>query len=262
MMAAEIGIAAPAGGGTVPGTPPLLELAGISKEYGHVQALNGVDFSIGRNEIVGLLGDNGAGKSTLVKIMSGVEFPDSGTVRRDGRTVEIRSRKDSEKLGIETIYQDSALVGSASIMRNFFAGRELTFGPGILDTRRMNAIVMDVLLNEVRIAGIDSPDILVEALSGGQRQAVAIARAVYFKTAMLLLDEPTSALSVRETDKLLSHLGELRREGVSAVFITHNLYHAYESCDRFTVLSRGRVLATVAKADTSVRELNDIIVKY
>lgn len=241
---------------------PLLELQHISKKYGHVQALNDVDFRINRNEIVGLLGDNGAGKSTLVRIMSGIEYPDDGQVMRDGTPVSIRSRKDSERLGIETIYQDSALVGSASIMRNFFAGRELTLGLGILDTRKMNDIVMDVLVNMVRIAGINSPNLLVETLSGGQRQAVAIARAVYFKTAMLLLDEPTSALSVRETGKLLEHLSELKREGVSAVFITHNLYHAYESCDRFTVLSRGQVIGSVAKADTSVRELNDLIIRY
>lgn len=121
---------------------------------------------------------------------------------------------------------------------------------------------MDQLTNVVRIAGIDSPDMPVEALSGGQRQAVAIARAVYFKTAMLLLDEPTSALSVRETDKLLAHLHELKAEGISAVFITHNLYHAYESCDRFTILSRGRVIRDLAKSATSVSELNDIIVRY
>jgi simple sugar transport system ATP-binding protein len=242
--------------------PPLLELRRISKQYGHVQALSNADFTIGRNEIVGLLGDNGAGKSTLVKIMSGVEFPDSGQILRDGREVAIRSRKDSERLGIETIYQDSALVGSASIMRNFFAGRELTRGLGLLDKRRMNEVVMDQLTHVVRISGINSPDIAVEALSGGQRQAVAIARAVYFKTAMMLLDEPTSALSVRETDKLLAHLGELKQEGVSAVFITHNLYHAYERCDRFTILSRGKVIRNLAKSETSVSELNDIIVKY
>jgi simple sugar transport system ATP-binding protein len=247
---------------TIPSSTPLLALRGISKQYGHVQALSGVDFQINRNEIVGLLGDNGAGKSTLVRIMSGVEFPDSGQVFRDDQPATIKSRKDSEKLGIETIYQDSALVGSASIMRNFFAGRELTKGLGLLDTHKMNAIVMDILVNMVRISGINSPDILVEALSGGQRQAVAIARAVYFKTAMLLLDEPTSALSVRETAKLLEHLAELKREGVSAVFITHNLYHAYESCDRFTILSRGQVIGSLAKAETSVRELNDLIVKY
>jgi len=242
--------------------PPLLELRNVSKQYGHVQALSDASFTIGRNEIVGLLGDNGAGKSTLVKIMSGIEYPDSGRIFRDGREVTIRSRKDSERLGIETIYQDSALVGSASIMRNFFAGRELTKGLGLLDTRRMNDVVMDQLTNVVRISGINSPDIPVEALSGGQRQAVAIARAVYFKTAMMLLDEPTSALSVRETDKLLSHLGELKQEGVSAVFITHNLYHAYERCDRFTILSHGKVIRNLLKSETSVGELNEIIVKF
>ena len=240
---------------------PLLSLENISKAYGHVQALDKVSFEVRRNEVVGLLGDNGAGKSTLVKIMSGIEFPNTGRISRDGRDVTIRSRRDSERLGIETIYQDSALVGSASIMRNFFAGREITRGLGILDVGRMREVVMDQLLNTVRIAGITSPDLLVEALSGGQRQAVAIARAVYFKTAMLLLDEPTSALSVRETDKLLGHLVDLKREGVSAVFITHNLYHAYESCDRFTILSRGKVIRSVDRADTSLAELNEIIVK-
>jgi simple sugar transport system ATP-binding protein len=241
---------------------PLLLLENISKLYGHVQALDKVSFEVRPNEVVGLLGDNGAGKSTLVKIMSGIEFADTGRIFRDGREVTIRTRKDSELLGIETIYQDSALVGSASIMRNFFAGRELTRRLGILDVPRMRDIVMDQLVNAVRIAGINSPDLPVEALSGGQRQAVAIARAVYFKTAMLLLDEPTSALSVRETDKLLAHLGELKQEGVSAVFITHNLYHAYERCDRFTILSRGKVIRNLAKSETSVSELNDIIVKY
>ena len=179
---------------------------------------------------------------------------------RDGKEVRLRSRKDFERIGIETIYQDAALVGSVSIMRNFFAGRELTTQLGLLDVRTMNAIVMDVLLNKVRIAGINSPDLPVEALSGGQRQAVAIARAVYFKTEMLILDEPTSALSVRETEKVLSHVTELKHDGVSAVLITHNIYHAYQVCDRFVVLSHGRVVKCMPRDVTSVRELSDIIV--
>jgi simple sugar transport system ATP-binding protein len=239
---------------------PMFELRGMSKQYGHVQALDGVDFRVGRSEVVGLLGDNGAGKSTLVRIMSGIEIPDSGIIFRDGKEVRLRSRKDSERIGIETIYQDAALVGSVSIMRNFFAGRELTTPLGLLDMRTMNGIVMDVLLNKVRIAGITSPDLLVEALSGGQRQAVAIARAVYFKTEMLILDEPTSALSVRETEKVLSHVTELKHDRVSAVLITHNIHQAYQVCDRFVILSRGRVVKGVARDDTSVRELSDIIV--
>ena len=242
------------------GDIPMFELRGMSKQYGHVQALDGVDFQVGRNEVVGLLGDNGAGKSTLVRIMSGIESPDAGTVYRDGKVVQLRSRKDSERIGIETIYQDAALVGSVSIMRNFFAGRELTTRLGLLDIRTMNGIVMDVLLNKVRIAGINSPDLLVEALSGGQRQAVAIARAVYFKTEMLILDEPTSALSVRETEKVLSHVTELKHDGVSAVLITHNIHQAYQVCDRFVILSRGRVVKGVTRDETSVRELSDIIV--
>ncbi len=242
------------------GDLPMFELRGMSKQYGHVQALDGVDFQVGRGEVVGLLGDNGAGKSTLVRIMSGIELADAGTIYRNGKEVRLRSRKDSERIGIETIYQDAALVGSVSIMRNFFAGRELTKPLGLLDIRTMNGIVMDVLLNKVRIAGINSPDLLVEALSGGQRQAVAIARAVYFKTEMLILDEPTSALSVRETEKVLSHVTELKHDGVSAVLITHNIHHAYQVCDRFVILARGQVVKGVARAETSVRELSDIIV--
>jgi simple sugar transport system ATP-binding protein len=239
---------------------PMIELRGISKQYGHVQALDRVDLQVQHNEVVGLLGDNGAGKSTLVRVMSGIEIPDSGTILRDGREVRLRTRKDSERIGIETIYQDAALVGSMSIMRNFFAGRELTNGLGLLNLPRMNAIVMEVLLDKVRIAGINSPDILVEALSGGQRQAVAIARAVHFKTAMLILDEPTSALSVRETEKVLSHIMQLKHDGVAAMFITHNIYHAYQVCDRFVILSHGRVVHCVPREATSVRELSDIIV--
>ena len=239
---------------------PMFELRGMSKQYGHVQALDNVDLQIRQNEVVGLLGDNGAGKSTLVRIMSGIETPDAGTIYRDGRAVRLRSRKDSERIGIETIYQDAALVGSMSIMRNFFAGRELTTPLGLLDVAAMNAIVMEVLLEKVRIAGINSPDILVEALSGGQRQAVAIARAVHFKTAMLILDEPTSALSVRETEKVLSHVAQLKDDGVSAVLITHNIHHAYQVCDRFVILSLGRVMMNLPREATSVHELSDIIV--
>lgn len=240
---------------------PLFAMNNVSKAYKHVQALRDVDFSVGRKEVVGLLGDNGAGKSTLVRIMSGVESPDNGSFYRDGREVRIRSRKDSERLGIETIYQDAALVGSATIMRNFFAGRELITRFGLLDVHRMKDIVMEVL-QSVRIAGISSPDLYVEELSGGQRQAVAIARAVYFKTAMLILDEPTSALSVRETEKVLTHVAELKEEGVSSVFISHNLYHAFRICDRFVVLSRGRVVTDVLKADTTLAVLSDIIVNH
>ena len=253
------------------GTPPathgnddeaLFACRGVVKSYGHVDALKGVDFSLNRNEVVGLVGDNGAGKSTLVKVMSGVVRPDRGEFFYEGEPVPLRSRRDSEKLGIETIYQDIALVGSMSVMRNIFCGREITDRFGGLRLREMRAIAMDVLEHTVEIAGIKSPDQVVEGLSGGQQQAVAIARAVYFKNKMLLLDEPTSALSVRETEKVLTYVTQLRDDGVSCVFVTHNLYHAFQVCDRFVVMAHGEVMTNVRREDTTLEEVTKLIVSY
>ena len=240
----------------------LFSCRGVVKSYGHVDALKGVDFSLNRNEVVGLVGDNGAGKSTLIKIMSGVVQPDRGEFLYEGKQVPLRSRRDSEKLGIETIYQDIALVGSMSVMRNIFCGREITDRFGGLRLREMRRIAMDVLEHTVEIAGITSPDQAVEGLSGGQQQAVAIARAVYFKNKMLLLDEPTSALSVRETEKVLTYVTQLRADGVSCVFVTHNLYHAFQVCDRFVVMAHGEVITNVKREDTTLEEVTRIIVSY
>ena len=230
----------------------LFSCRGVVKSYGNVDTLKGVEFSLNRNEVVGLVGDNEAGKSTLVKVMSGVVRPDRGESFYEGEPVPLRSRRDSEKLGIETIYQDIALVGSMSVMRNIFCGREITDRFGGLRLREMRAIAMDVLEHTVEIAGIKSPDQVVEGLSGGQQQAVAIARAVYFKNKMLLLDEPTSALSVRETEKVLTYVTQLRDDGVSCVFVTHNLYHAFQVCDRFVVMAHGEVMMNVRREDTEV----------
>lgn len=240
---------------------PMLRAEEIGKTYGRSAALSNVSFDLKPREVVGLLGDNGAGKSTLIKILSGVERPSAGRLVRYGRPVVIRSHRDSEALGIETIYQDIALCGSMSITRNFFAGRELSNSIGLLDIERMRRITMDVLVDAVQIAGIRSPDQLVSSLSGGQAQAVAIARAVYFKKEVLLLDEPTSALSVRETEKLLAEIVRLRDEGLCIGFVTHNLYHAFRVCDRFIVLSRGRVVKSMARAETSVEDLTQLIVR-
>lgn len=241
---------------------PLFEARGISKSYGHVNALMDVDFKVGQNEVVGLLGDNGAGKSTLIKILSGVVTPDRGEFYRKGDRVDISSRRKSEAAGIQTIYQDIALVGSMSIMRNIFAGREPTNALGFMKTREMRQTTMEILDTYVRIAGITSPDLPVEDLSGGQAQAVAIARAVHFKRDILLLDEPTSALSVRETEKVLTIMRELAETGVSCVFVTHNIYHAFRVCDRFVVMAHGRAVTNVAKADTSLNELTDMIMTH
>ena len=194
-------------------TAPMYEIRDASKRFGGVLALDGLDFHLGAGEVVGLLGDNGAGKSTLIKMMSGIVPPDAGQVFVDGAEVQVRSRRDSQKIGIETIYQDTALVDSMSIVRNIFMGRELVGKRGFLDHRRMREVAVDVLRTSVHISGIDDPDKEVGALSGGQKQAVAIARAVYFKRRILLLDEPTSALSVRETENLLGYIKRLRDEG-------------------------------------------------
>jgi simple sugar transport system ATP-binding protein len=241
-------------------TAPMYEVRNVSKRFGSVLALDGLDFHLGAGEVVGLLGDNGAGKSTLIKMMSGIILPDTGAVFVDGAAVAVRSRRDSQKIGIETIYQDTALVDSMSIVRNIFMGRELVGRRGFLDHRRMREVAIDVLRTTVHISGIDNPDKEVGALSGGQKQAVAIARAVYFKRRILLLDEPTSALSVRETESLLAYIKRLRDEGVSSVLVTHNLYHAYQACDRFVVMSHGRKVIDVSKADTSIDELTRHVV--
>lgn len=245
-----------------PSPIPLFEARGISKSYGHVNALMDVDFEVRQNEVVGLLGDNGAGKSTLIKILSGVVNPDKGKFFRNGQPVDIGSRRKSETAGIQTIYQDIALVGSMSIMRNIFAGREPTGPLGFMKTREMRDTTMEILDSYVRIAGITSPDLPVEDLSGGQAQAVAIARAVHFKRDILLLDEPTSALSVRETEKVLTIMRELAESGVSCVFVTHNIYHAFRVCDRFVVMAHGRVVKSVVKAETSLNELTDMIMSH
>ena len=241
---------------------PIFEARGVSKSYGHVEALIDVDFQIYPNEVVGLLGDNGAGKSTLIKIMSGVVQPDTGSFLRAGKPININSRRASEAAGIETIYQDIALVGSMSIMRNIFAGRELVNRAGFLRMKEMRDTAMEILDKYVRIAGITSPELMVEELSGGQQQAVAIARAVHFKHDMLLLDEPTSALSVRETEKVLGFMTELASTGVSCVFVTHNLYQASQVCHRFVVMAHGRVVKVARKEETSIEELTELLVTH
>lgn len=239
---------------------PLLELHNITKSFGGLTALSNLSFHVDAGEVVGLLGDNGAGKSTTVNLISGIHKPTSGHLSVDGTKAEFTCRSDSAEAGIETIYQNTALVDQLSITRNIFMGRELTDGWGLLKQREMREIAMEVLQKAVHISGIDSPDKLVGDLSGGQKQAVAIARAVHFKRRILLLDEPTSALSVRETEALLGQVIKLRAEGVSSVLVTHNLYHAYQVCDRFVIMSHGTKVFDVAKADTSISQLTEYVV--
>ena len=240
----------------------LYEAKNVTKRYGNLVALDGVDFHIAPREVVGLLGDNGAGKSTLIKMMSGVVEPNQGSVFVEGKETKIKNRKESEELaGIETIYQNSALCDDMTIMRNIFMGREITNSLGFMNHKKMEEISTEVLTSGVEIAGIDSPNKEIGSLSGGQKQAVAIARAVYFKRKILLLDEPTSALSVRETEKVLNYVTDLKKENVSSVIVTHNLYHAFQVCDRFVVMSHGKVVFEKSKQDTNIEEVTEQVIK-
>ena len=240
----------------------LYEAKNITKRYGNLMALDNVDFHIAPNEVVGLLGDNGAGKSTLIKMMSGVVEPNQGNIFIEGKKTKIKNRKESEEIaGIETIYQNSALCDDMTIMRNIFMGREITNYFGFMNHKKMDEISTEVLTTGIEIAGIDSPSKEIGALSGGQKQAVAIARAVYFKRKILLLDEPTSALSVRETEKVLSYVTDLKKENVSSVIVTHNLYHAFQVCDRFVVMSHGKVVFEKSKQDTNIEEVTEQVIK-
>jgi simple sugar transport system ATP-binding protein len=239
----------------------LLRLDGVTKNYGPNTVLKDVSFTINRGEVVGLLGDNGAGKSTLVKIMSGVVQMTSGSYHWAGEELTKVSRPETEKRGVETIFQDSALIDTMSITRNIFAGREVTNKLGFMKMRQMDAITTEILDSVVSIEGIKSAKQLVGSLSGGQAQAVAIARAVHFKRSLLILDEPTSALAVRATEALLNYLIQLKGEGISSVLVTHNLHHAFKVCDRHIVMNHGKKILEVRREDTSVEELTAAVVE-
>ena len=240
----------------------IIRCEGLNKWYGNIQALKDVSIDIKKGEAVGLVGDNGAGKSTFIKILSGVHQADSGNIYFDGNLIKINDAKDSMKLGIETIYQDSALAPTLSIARNLFVGREpLTFklgSLGLLDREKMAKESLEAI-KRVEL-DLRSGDELVENLSGGERQGVVIARALYFRTKVLIMDEPTNHLSVKETEKVLRWIEKLKAEGTTCIFITHNLHHVYPVSDRLVVFARGEKIADVQKKDTSIEDLTKMIV--
>jgi len=240
----------------------LVQMKDVHKSYGPVQALAGVDFTVGHKEIVGLLGDNGAGKSTLIKILSGIVPATSGEIHIRGEKVEIRNTNDAIRLGIETIHQDSALVPQLSIARNLFLGREPLKGPAFLnrmDQDAMNRIAGE-LLREVGITKKLAPDTPVSLLSGGERQAVSIARALYFDSDLIILDEPTNNLGVEETHGVLRFVRNARDTGHSSIFIAHNIHHVFQVVDRIVVLRNGEVVADdIDPATSSIEEVEQII---
>ena len=226
-------------------TDELVRMEHISKYFGRVQALSDVTLSVRRNEIVGLLGDNGAGKSTLIKILSGALRADRGEIYMHGGKVNIRNTTDAIAQGIETIYQDSALVTQLSIARNLFLGREPIKGLRLLDRLDQHAMneVARQLLKRVGITKDIPPTTPISALSGGERQAVAIARAMHFESELIILDEPTNNLGVEETQGVLRFVRNARDSGHSCIFIAHNIYHVFQVVDRIIVLRRGKKVA-------------------
>jgi simple sugar transport system ATP-binding protein len=235
---------------------PLLEVRNISKYFGNVNALENVSLSVYDGEVACVLGDNGAGKSTLIKILSGVFPPDAGEFLFAGEPVELAGPRAARALGISTVFQDLATVPLMSIWRNFFLGSEPTRGIGPL--RRLDvARAREITRDELRKMGIDvrDPNQTVGTLSGGERQAVAISRAVYFGARVLILDEPTSALGVKQSGVVLRYILQARARGVGVIFITHNPHHAYPVGDHFVLLNRGTVIGDHAKSDVTREQL-------
>jgi simple sugar transport system ATP-binding protein len=234
----------------------LLETQGISKYYGNIVALNDISMHVNGGEVTCILGDNGAGKSSFIKILSGVHEPDEGRLLVDGEPVEFTSPRDARALGIATVYQDLAMVPLMSIWRNFFLGAEPRKGIGPLQW--IDAVkAKQIVRRELNEMGIDirDPDQPVGTLSGGERQSVAIARAVYFGARVLILDEPTSALGVKQAGVVLKYILQARDRGVAVIFITHNPHHAYPVGDRFVILNRGQSLGSFDKKEIDRQEL-------
>jgi simple sugar transport system ATP-binding protein len=244
---------------------PLIRMAHVSKSYGRVQALTDVNLAVGESEIVGLLGDNGAGKSTLIKVLSGAVPRSGGEIFIRGKKVEIRSTTDAISHGIETIYQDSALVTQLSIARNLFLGREPVGRPRFLnrmDHTAMEAVARD-LLKQVGISKAIPPSTPIGSLSGGERQAVAIARAMYFDSDLIILDEPTNNLGVAETQGVLRFVRNARDSGHSCIFIAHNIHHVFQVVDRIVVMRQGRVVADdIDPRRTTVEAVENVITGF
>jgi simple sugar transport system ATP-binding protein len=240
----------------------LVRMVNISKNYGRVRALRGVNLTVEKGEIVGLLGDNGAGKSTLIKVLSGAVPATEGEIYVRGNKVEMKSTTDAIANGIETIYQDSALVTQLSISRNLFLGREPIRGPKFLnrlDVPAMDRVVRD-LMRKVGITKDIPPSTPVSSLSGGERQAVAIARAMYFDSDLIILDEPTNNLGVAETQGVLRFVRNARDSGHSCIFIAHNIHHVFQVVSRIVVMRLGTIVAdNIDPKTTSVEEVERVI---
>ncbi len=240
---------------TPDGRTPLLELRNVAKSFGPVFAVRNVDLSIYAGEIVALVGDNGAGKSTLIKLVSGVHAPDGGEIYVRGRPIKHWDTATARRSGIETVYQDKALAEQQTVMRNLFMGREVTGPLGLIRLGRERAEAEALMRRIGFTSQLISPDSIVANLSGGEREGVAIARAMFFKAELIILDEPTQALSLTQAQVVLNFVRHAKTEGSAVIFITHNVYHAYEVADRIAILDRGQIVGEFRRESITAVEL-------
>jgi simple sugar transport system ATP-binding protein len=238
----------------------LLEARNVSKYFGSVNALQDISLKVNAGEVTCVLGDNGAGKSTLIKILSGVHVPDQGELLMNGEPVTFTNPRDARAVGIATVFQDLATVPLMSVWRNFFLGNEPTKGRGVLQRLDIKA-AQSIMRDEMAKMGIDvrDPNQTVGTLSGGERQALSIARAVYFGAKVLILDEPTSALGVKQSGIVLKYVIQARAQGRGVIFITHNPHHAFPVGDRFVLLKRGQMMGSYLKSETSLEQLTSLM---
>ncbi len=235
-----------------------LELKDIFKSFGDVQSLQNVSFHVDQNEVVGLLGDNGAGKSTLIKIVTGYYQPDNGDLYFNGTKVDHLTVPKARQLGVETVYQERALSEQQTLWRNIFMGRELTNAFGFLDVKKMNEETNRLMRESMGFtSGAVSADSDIKNFSGGEKQGVAIVRALYFQADLIVLDEPTMGLSLQETRKLIDFVRGIKRAGKAAIFIDHNVFHVHTVADRIVVLDRGKVAGEFLTKDITLNDLTE-----
>jgi D-xylose transport system ATP-binding protein len=237
---------------------PVLELVGVSKSFGAVQALFEVDFQVSNGEVMALVGDNGAGKSTLIKCIAGIHPFDSGEIRFEGQPVHIHGPKDAARLGIEVVYQDLALADNLDVVQNMYLGREMVDGARRLDETAMEARAKDTL-GGLSVTTISSVRQTVAGLSGGQRQSVAVAKAVMWNSKLVILDEPTAALGVEQTRQVLELVRRLGEQGLAVILISHNLHDVFEVADSITVLRLGQNVGVYKRTETNQQQVVEAI---
>jgi simple sugar transport system ATP-binding protein len=248
-----------------PVRPSALRMVNIEKYFGLMCALKNIDLEVGSNEIIGLIGDNGAGKSTLVKILTGVFPPTRGEFYIAGYKINQRTYnvKRAHAYGIETVYQDKSLGEKQVLWRNFFIGREITLPFGFINVRKEKEIANEIMVNTIGFRGRGiTVDSKVSKLSGGERQGVAIGRAMHFDAELIILDEPTVALSLKEVQKVLTFVHKIKEAGKACIYISHSIADVYEISDRFVIMDRGEIVASINKKDITLKALDEFLLEY